>query len=78
MPSLTINGYKKIFALFYPAFNEEQFHSYLNLLDVQDKGKLRTFSFGQQKKFVIALHLPATPGFYYWTNPLMVWIFLLK
>ncbi|HNP22111.1 MAG: ABC transporter ATP-binding protein [Chitinophagaceae bacterium] len=57
VPSLTINGYKKIFAPFYPAFNEEQFHSYLNLLDVQDKGKLRTFSFGQQKKFVIAFAL---------------------
>ena len=57
VPSLTINGYKKLFAPFYPLFNEEQFHSYLNLLDVHDKGKLKTFSFGQQKKFVIAFAL---------------------
>ena len=57
VPSLTINGYKKLFAPFYPLFNEEQFHNYLNLLDVHDKGKLKTFSFGQQKKFVIAFAL---------------------
>ncbi len=57
VPSLTINGYKKLFAPFYPLFNEEQFYSYLDLLDVRDKGKLNTFSFGQQKKFVIAFAL---------------------
>jgi len=57
VPSLTINGYKKLFAPFYPLFNEDQFYNYLNLLDVHDKGKLKTFSFGQQKKFVIAFAL---------------------
>ncbi len=57
VPSLTINKYKKLFAPFYPLFNEEQFYIYLDLLDVQDKGKLNTFSFGQQKKFVIAFAL---------------------
>jgi ABC-2 type transport system ATP-binding protein len=54
VPSLTIERYKDLFAPFYPSFNEAQFYSYLELLDVQDKGKLNTFSFGQQKKFVIA------------------------
>jgi ABC-2 type transport system ATP-binding protein len=54
VPSLTIERYKALFAPFYPSFNEAQFYSYLELLDVQDKGKLNTFSFGQQKKFVIA------------------------
>ncbi len=57
VPSLTINRYKKIFAPFYPLFNEEQFYNYLELLDVQDKGKLNTLSFGQQKKFIIAFAL---------------------
>lgn len=54
VPSLTIERYKDLFAPFYPSFDEAQFYSYLELLDVQDKGKLNTFSFGQQKKFVIA------------------------
>ncbi|AHF14256.1 ABC transporter ATP-binding protein [Niabella soli] len=57
VPSLTINGYQKLFAPFYPLFNEEQFHAYLEQLEVQDAGKLNTFSFGQQKKFIIAFAL---------------------
>jgi ABC-2 type transport system ATP-binding protein len=57
VPSLTINQYKKLFAPFYPQFDEQQFHSYLDMLDVHNKGKLRTFSFGQQKKLVIAFAL---------------------
>lgn len=57
VPSLTIDGYKKLFAPFYPLFNEEQFYTYLDLLDVKDNGKLNKLSFGQQKKFVIAFAL---------------------
>jgi ABC-2 type transport system ATP-binding protein len=57
VPSLTINRYKSLFAPFYPLFNEEQFYSYLDLLDVHDKGKLNTLSFGQQKKFIVAFAL---------------------
>jgi len=57
VPSLTIEGYKKLFSPFYPLFNEEQFYSYLELLDVRNTGKLKTFSFGQQKKFIIAFAL---------------------
>ena len=51
VPSLTIDRYKKLFSPFYPFFNEEQFYGYLEMLDIKDKGKLNTFSFGQQKKF---------------------------
>ncbi|HEY5368420.1 MAG TPA: ABC transporter ATP-binding protein [Hanamia sp.] len=57
VPSLTIERYKKLFAPFYPLFNEEQFQSYLEQLDVHDKGRLNTLSFGQQKKFIIAFAL---------------------
>jgi ABC-2 type transport system ATP-binding protein len=57
VPALTISRYKNLFAPFYPLFNEEQFYSYLEQLDVQDTGKLNTLSFGQQKKFIIAFAL---------------------
>ena len=57
VPALTISRYKNLFAPFYPLFNEEQFNSYLEQLDVKDKGKLNTLSFGQQKKFIIAFAL---------------------
>ena len=57
VPALTVEGYKKLFSPFYPAFNEEQFYNYLEHLDVKDKGKLNGLSFGQQKKFIIAFAL---------------------
>jgi ABC-2 type transport system ATP-binding protein len=57
VPALTIERYKKLFSPFYPLFNEEQFYGYLEMLDIKDKGKLNTFSFGQQKKFIIAFAL---------------------
>ena len=57
VPALTVEGYKKLFSPFYPAFNEDQFYSYLDQLDVKEKGKLNGLSFGQQKKFIIAFAL---------------------
>lgn len=57
VPALTGEGYKKLFSPFYPTFNEKQFYSYLEQLDVRDKGKLNGLSFGQQKKFIIAFAL---------------------
>lgn len=57
VPSLTIKGYRNLFALFYPGFDDEKFSVYLNELDVKDEGKLNTLSFGQQKKFIIAFAL---------------------
>lgn len=57
VPSLTIKGYRNLFAPFYPNFNNEKFAAYLNELNVKDEGKLNTLSFGQQKKFVIAFAL---------------------
>jgi ABC-2 type transport system ATP-binding protein len=57
VPALTINNYKRLFAPFYPNFNEADFYSYLEQLDIKEKGRLNTLSFGQQKKFIIAFAL---------------------
>lgn len=57
VPSLTIHQYESLFSPFYPAFDKEKFHNYLEQLDVKDQGKLNTLSFGQQKKFIIAFAL---------------------
>ncbi|HLX90418.1 MAG TPA: ABC transporter ATP-binding protein [Puia sp.] len=57
VPSLTIPSYKRLFAPFYPRFDEKKFYDYLDQLDVRDEGKLTTLSFGQQKKFIIAFAL---------------------
>ena len=57
VPALTIEGYRNLFAPFYPTFDSEKFAHYLDELNIKNKGKLNTFSFGQQKKFVIAFAL---------------------
>ena len=57
VPGLTIKRYQSLFSPFYPNFDEDQFIAYLDLLDVRDQGRLNTFSFGQQKKFIIAFGL---------------------
>jgi ABC-2 type transport system ATP-binding protein len=54
VPALTIAGYMKLYAPFYPGFDKEKFYHYLEQLDVTGDGKLNTLSFGQQKKFIIA------------------------
>jgi ABC-2 type transport system ATP-binding protein len=54
VPALTISGYLKLFAPFYPRFDKEKFYQYLEQLDITETGKLNTLSFGQQKKFIIA------------------------
>lgn len=57
VPAVTINRYLSLFASFYPAFDEKLLFEYLAILDIKNEGKLNTFSFGQQKKFIIAFAL---------------------
>jgi ABC-2 type transport system ATP-binding protein len=62
VPSIPVSRYVKIFAPFYPAFNREQFWHYLRELDVDANANLKTLSFGQQKKFIIAFALACNTG----------------
>ena len=57
VPPVSINRYVQLFSLFYPRFSREQFRQYLQMLEVDPEGSLKSFSFGQQKKFVIAFAL---------------------
>jgi ABC-2 type transport system ATP-binding protein len=57
VPSLTMKRYINLFAPFYPGFDRDQMESHLQALDVKSDDKLSTFSFGQQKKFIIAFGL---------------------
>jgi ABC-2 type transport system ATP-binding protein len=54
VPAVSIKKYVSLYSVFYPSFNEKDFYSYLSMLEVNTDGKLNTFSFGQQKKFIIA------------------------
>ncbi len=57
MPPLTIDGYVRLFAPFYPSFDKALLDTYLEKLDVHTGDKLTKLSFGQQKKFIIAFAL---------------------
>ena len=62
VPSIPVSRYIKIFAPFYPLFNEEQFYKYLGVLEVEKDAHLKALSFGQQKKFIIAFALACNTG----------------
>lgn len=57
VPPVSIEGYVRLYSVFYPSFNREQLFEYLSILEVPRDGQLNTFSFGQQKKFIIAFAL---------------------
>ena len=57
VPSVSINKYVKIFSPFYPRFDHSQFRQYLEMLEVDSSTRLKSISFGQQKKFIIAFAL---------------------
>ena len=62
VPAISITRYTKIFAPFYPRFDEEQFLNYLKEMDVEPDAHLKALSFGQQKKFIIAFALACNTG----------------
>lgn len=57
VPPISIERYIKLYSVFYPHFQSDQLFEYMDILEVPREGKLTTFSFGQQKKFVIAFAL---------------------
>jgi ABC-2 type transport system ATP-binding protein len=57
VPPISVEKYIRLYSVFYPHFDRDQLFGYLNILEVPVEGKLTTFSFGQQKKFVIAFAL---------------------
>ncbi|MDP9040847.1 MAG: ABC transporter ATP-binding protein [Bacteroidota bacterium] len=57
VPSVSGEKYIRIFSPFYPKFNDAQMREYMKTLEVDPTARLKSLSFGQQKKFVIAFAL---------------------
>ncbi len=55
--NLTVTEYKKLYAPFYPRFNDEKFADILHDFDLSAKDRLAALSFGQKKKFLLAFGL---------------------
>ncbi len=58
-PEMTIRRYVDLYAPFYPAFNYEQFNTYMHELQLSDREHFNSFSLGQKKKVVLAFALAA-------------------
>lgn len=57
LPPLTIHQFQKVYAPFYPLFNNNQFQNYLTEFGIDTQSHLNSLSFGQKKKAFIAFGL---------------------
>ena len=57
LPSVTIDRYLQTLAPFYPAFNEQQFRTYITEFNIPQGNKLTGMSYGQKKKVLTAFAL---------------------
>lgn len=57
LPNLSVKQYIKTYGVFYPKFNESDFYAYVNELEVVETQKIKSMSYGQQKKVLIAFAL---------------------
>jgi ABC-2 type transport system ATP-binding protein len=57
VPAISSDRYARLYAPFYPLFDNQQFQEYLKILEVEPAASLKSLSFGQQKKFIIAFAL---------------------
>jgi ABC-2 type transport system ATP-binding protein len=57
VPNLTVQAYLRARAPFYPKFDAAAFARYLREFELKGDARLPTFSYGQQKKFLLAFGL---------------------
>ena len=57
VPSIPLARCIRLFSPYYPEFSKTEFDKYLDMLEVDYTAHLKSLSFGQQKKFIIAFAL---------------------
>ncbi|MFA4839049.1 MAG: ABC transporter ATP-binding protein [Candidatus Neomarinimicrobiota bacterium] len=57
LPELTVREYARLYAPFYPRFNNERLMAHLTDFELPENDKLSSLSYGQKKKFLIAFGL---------------------
>lgn len=57
LPSISAEQYQLLYGPFYPKFDSQKFHQYLNEFQIDPHQKLSALSYGQKKKFLIAFGL---------------------
>ena len=66
VPALTPASFVANTACFYPKFNLTEFNNYLEVLEIDQSGIMDKFSFGQQKKAMIAFGLATNTSVAYY------------
>ncbi len=69
LPGLKAMEFKKIYAPFYPAFNEAGFIELLNEFNLPMDQKLNSFSYGQKKKFLISFGIASNSRIFLLDEP---------
>ena len=57
LPNLSVRQYVKTYGVFYPNFSENDFYENLSELEVSENQQIKSMSYGQQKKVLIAFAL---------------------
>ena len=69
LPDMSIEQYFKIYSSFYPNFDENQFHNYVNEFKLPLTTKLNKMSYGQKKKFLISFGIAANTSILIFDEP---------
>ena len=69
LPGLKAMELKKVYAPFYPAFNETKFIELLNEFKLPMDQKLNSFSYGQKKKFLISFGIASNSRIFLLDEP---------
>jgi len=69
LPGLKAMEYKKVYAPFYPAFNETKFMELLTEFKLPMDQKLNSFSYGQKKKFLISFGIASNSRIFLLDEP---------
>ncbi len=78
LPDLKVPQYIKLYAPFYPNFDQSKMMELLRELEVDATESLNKMSFGQKKKFIIAFAIASNCPLSLWMNQPTAWIFLRK
>jgi ABC-2 type transport system ATP-binding protein len=68
----------KTYGVFYPKFSESDFYAYLKESEVVESQRIKSMSYGQQKKVLIAFALATHVSTLIVDEPTTVWIFRRK
>jgi ABC-2 type transport system ATP-binding protein len=69
VPAVTGREYEMLYAPFYPRFDFEQFHHFLEEFEIDREKKLSSLSYGQKKKFLLSFGIACNSSILFLDEP---------